>query len=72
MSDVPPEVIDWCTRFAIALGVAPPTPDDIEALLDLAGIAAHASQRQSAPVACWLAARAGVTPQRARDVALGM
>ncbi len=72
MSDVPAEVTEWCTRFATALGTAPPTPDEIVTLLDLAGIAAHASQRQSAPVACWLAARAGVEPERAREVALGV
>ena len=72
MSDVPPEVVDWCTRFATALGVAPPTEDEITTLLDLAGIAAHASQRQSAPVACWLAARASVTPEQAREIALGI
>jgi hypothetical protein len=72
MSDVPPEVSEWCERFATALGVAPPTPDEIKTLLDLAGIAAHASQRQSAPVACWLAARAGVAPERARELALGI
>ena len=72
MSDVPAEVIDWCSRFAIALGLAAPTTDEIETLLDLAGIAAHASQRQSAPVACWLAARAGVEPERAREIALAL
>jgi hypothetical protein len=72
MADLPPEVVDWCTRFATALGVDPPTPDEISTLLDLAGIAAHASQRQSAPVSCWLAAQAGVTPERAREVALGI
>ena len=52
MSDVSAEVIDWCSQFAIALGVSPPTVGEIETLLDLAGIAAHVSQRQSAPVAC--------------------
>ena len=44
MSDVPAEVTDWCARFAAALGIPAPTPDEIETLLDLAGIAAHASQ----------------------------
>jgi hypothetical protein len=72
MSDVPAEVTDWCARFAAALGIPPPTADEIEALLDLAGIAAHASQRQAAPVACWLAARAGVDPDRAHQIALGI
>ena len=72
MTDVPVEVTEWCTRFAAALGISPPTVDDIETLLELAGIAAHASQRQSAPVACWLAATAGVEPERARDIALAL
>ncbi|HTN80387.1 MAG TPA: DUF6457 domain-containing protein [Acidimicrobiales bacterium] len=69
MSDIPPEVIDWCGRFARALGTEPPTPEEIDTLLALAGVAAHASQRQAAPVACWLAARAGVDPARAHDIA---
>ena len=72
MSDVPAEVIDWCARFAAALGVAAPTAGEIDTLLELAGTAAHASQRQAAPVACWLAARAGVTPQRAHEIAIGV
>ena len=72
MTDVPAEVTDWCARFAAALGIPAPTPDEIETLLDLAGTAAHASQRQSAPVACWLAARAGVDPDRAHQIALGI
>ena len=38
----------------------------------LAGVAAHASQRQAAPVACWLAARAGVEPARAHEIATGV
>jgi hypothetical protein len=70
MSDVPTEVTDWCTRFADALGTDPPSAAEIETLLALAGVAAHASQRQSAPVACWLAARAGVDPERAHEIAL--
>jgi Domain of unknown function (DUF6457) len=69
MSDVPSEVIDWCARFAAALGTDPPSIAEIESLLALASVAAHASQRQSAPVACWLAARAGVAPERAHEIA---
>ena len=34
-------------------------------MLDLAGEAAHSSERVAAPVACWVAARAGVTPDEA-------
>ncbi len=72
MTDVPAEVTDWCGRFAAALGIAAPTAEEIDTLLELAGTAAHASQRQSAPVACWLAARAGVDPDRAHHIALGI
>jgi hypothetical protein len=32
----------------------------VEALLDLAGTAAHASERVAAPIACYLVGRAGV------------
>ena len=36
-------------------------------MLDLAGEAAHSSERIAAPVACWVAARAGVAPEEALD-----
>lgn len=59
----------WLARFAEQLGVAEPTSDEVEALLALAGTAAHASERRAAPIACWLSARAGVDPTRARELA---
>ncbi|HEY7106105.1 MAG TPA: DUF6457 domain-containing protein [Acidimicrobiia bacterium] len=66
-------VDEWITAYAAALGIARPSDEDVEHLLDLAGIAAHASDRTAAPVSCWLAARAGVEPSvalaLARDVA---
>ncbi len=51
---------EWLSAYAAALGTAAPTPEEIEAVLALAGVAAHSSERIAAPVACWLAARAGV------------
>jgi uncharacterized protein DUF6457 len=51
---------DWLAAYAERLGVPAPTTDELNAVLDLAGEAAHASERIAAPVACWLAARAGV------------
>jgi len=60
MSDVPDEVIDWCRSFSAAAGVDPPTDQEIDDLLALAAIAAHASARQAAPITCWLAARGGM------------
>jgi len=71
--EVQPEALDWIGRFAVALGLDAPSEADVVVLLDLASAAAHASHRQAAPVACWLAARAGVGPVEAleRAQALG-
>jgi hypothetical protein len=60
MSDVPEEATEWCREFAAAAGVDPPTRQEIDDVLALAGLAAHASVRQAAPITCWLAARAGI------------
>jgi hypothetical protein len=69
MNDLDPSVTEWTSRFAEALGVAPPTPEEVDGILQLAAIAAHASQRQAAPITCWLAARSGVAVQEALDAA---
>jgi hypothetical protein len=60
---------EWLAAFAARLGVDPPDDDTVTALLDLAGAAAHAYERTAAPVACWLAARAGRDPVDALAVA---
>jgi hypothetical protein len=49
----------WIAAFAARLGLEPPDAATVETLLDLAGVAAHASQRTAAPIACWLIGRAG-------------
>jgi len=49
----------WLDRYAAALGLAPVTGDDVECLLNLAGVAAHASERRAAPISCYLAALSG-------------
>ena len=54
---------DWLAAYAEKLGARPPTKDELKAVLDLAGVAAHSSERIAAPVACWLAARAGRRPR---------
>jgi len=61
MADVPDEVIEWCRAFAFAARVDAPTEQEIDDLLALAAIAAHASARQAAPITCWLAAKGGLT-----------
>ena len=60
---------EWIDAFAAALGVRAPAAVEVEAILALAGEAAHASQRTAAPVACWLAAGAGRTPDDALALA---
>jgi hypothetical protein len=56
---------EWLAAYAEKLNVATPTAAELEAVLDLAGEAAHSSERIAAPVACWLAAKAGVDLDRA-------
>jgi hypothetical protein len=51
---------DWLAAYADRLGVPAPSKDELTAVLDLAGESAHGSQRIAAPVAAWLAGRAGV------------
>lgn len=60
---------DWLAAYADKLGVAAPTKDELKAVLDLAGEAAHSSERIAAPVACWLAARAGADLDEAMRLA---
>jgi hypothetical protein len=60
---------EWLAAFAQRLGTDPPTTEEFKTLLDVAGEAAHSSERVAAPVACWLVARAGVEPHEALDIA---
>ena len=46
---------EWIARYAAALGVPAPDDADVDSILEIAGVAAHASERTAAPVACWLA-----------------
>jgi ADP-ribosylglycohydrolase len=59
----------WLAEFASRLGVDAPTPTEFSKLLDLAAEAAHASERVAAPVACWIAAKAGRDPEEALQIA---
>ena len=56
---------EWLTAFAAEVGTTPPTQEELDMLLELAAIAAHASERPAAPITCWLAARAGAGPRDA-------
>jgi hypothetical protein len=59
---------EWIARLATELDVPTPSPGEIDALLDLAGAAAHASERQAAPLSCWLVGVAGVPPAEALEM----
>jgi hypothetical protein len=60
---------DWVARYAETVGVPAPSEEETEVLLALAGVAAHASERTAAPLSTWLAGRAGISPERARQAA---
>ncbi len=52
---------EWIDAFAAEVGAEPPTDDEVNAILDLAGVAAHSSERIAAPVACWIGGATGAT-----------
>jgi hypothetical protein len=60
---------EWIDAYAERLGVPAPDTEQFKLILDLAGEAAHASERVAAPVACWVAAQAGVSLEEALRVA---
>ena len=60
---------EWIATFAARLGVEAPSDEEVEVILDLAGVAAHGSERTAAPLACWLAGRVGVPLTDVLDVA---
>jgi hypothetical protein len=59
----------WIAAYARELGVAPPSAEEFDTLLELAAEAAHASERVAAPVACWLSAQAGRSPEESVELA---
>lgn len=63
---------EWLAAYSEALGIDAPTEEEVTEILALAGVAAHSSERTAAPVACWLAARAGVDPKDAKALAVGL
>ena len=69
MTDTPPSATDWVASYAGLLGAEPPSSAEVDALLELAAVAAHASERIAAPLACWLVGRAGMSPAQALELA---
>ena len=69
MPDDARSATDWIDAFASRLGLESPSQAEVDTLLELAGVAAHASERTAAPIACWLVGRAGLAPAAARELA---
>ena len=60
---------EWIQAFAGALDASVLPDDEVEQVLALAGEAAHGSERTAAPLACWIAGRAGDSPVQALEAA---
>jgi hypothetical protein len=60
---------EWLTTFADRLGLDALPQEDIDALLDLASVAAHTSERLAAPLTCYLVGRSGISPTEAKALA---
>lgn len=53
-------VEEFLEAYAAQIGVPPPTREQQDALLEVASIAAHSSERKAAPLACWLGGASGL------------
>ena len=60
---------EWVSAFARELGVAEPTAEEIEMLLDVASVAAHSSERLAAPLTCYLIGKANMSASDALALA---
>ena len=60
---------EWIDAYCARIGAEPPTVEERETILAFAGVAAHASERIAAPIACWVAGRHGLSVDEALRVA---
>lgn len=63
---------EWIDRFAAEVGAEPPTKEEFNAMLDLAAVAAHDSERVAAPVACWIGGASGRSLAELQSIAVGI
>ncbi len=63
---------EWLGAFAAEIGVPAPTRDQMDEILRLAAVAAHASERIAAPIACYLVGTSGRALDEAIEVAEGI
>jgi hypothetical protein len=60
---------EWVRTFAEQAGAPPPSEEQMDEILRLAAVAAHASERIAAPIACWVAGTTGRPIAELREVA---
>lgn len=60
---------EWIDRFAAELGAEAPRDEEFNAMLDLAAVAAHDSERVAAPVACWIGGASGRSLGELQEIA---
>jgi Domain of unknown function (DUF6457) len=60
---------EWISAFARELGAEPPSDEEFNAMLDLAAVAAHDSERVAAPVACWIGGASGRSLDELQQIA---
>jgi len=63
---------EWLAEFCRRIGAEPPSKEEAAALLDLAAIAAHSSERTAAPLACWVAGGSGRPASELGEIAKGI
>ena len=63
---------EWLAEYAKRLGTVPPASEEFALILELAGAAAHASERVAAPAATWVAAKSGRPLDEALEIAKAM
>ncbi|HQU00229.1 MAG TPA: DUF6457 domain-containing protein [Acidimicrobiales bacterium] len=63
------EAARWLDEYALAIRGEALSSDERELILALAGVAAHAAERTAAPLTCWIAATAGLSPEAALETA---
>jgi len=63
---------EWIRAFCEEIEMPAPGEEDMDAILRLAAVAAHASERIAAPIACWVAGASGKPLTELQEVAEGL
>jgi Domain of unknown function (DUF6457) len=63
---------EWIRAFCEEIGTSPPSDEQVEAILRIAAIAAHSSERIAAPIACWAGGASGCSLEELLAAAEGL